>query len=272
MVKRGLGSGLSALLENNSDTLIQDKVELISVQQIVANEDQPRKFFDPDKLEELSNSIREQGIIQPILVQKKNEKYMIVAGERRYRASILAGLSEVPCIIKNYTPKDLVKISLLENIQRENLNPIEEADSYDKIMKEFNITQELLAKELGKSRTYISNSVRLLKLPEKIKQYIVDGKLSYTHARTLITIDSQKEQERLAEDIVNGKLNVRETEKLTSKKSTRPKKRSAEHDEIIKILKNYLGTKVEIQNSKIEIRFFGQEDLERIAELIVNFS
>lgn len=278
MVKRGLGSGLSALLENNSmQSAGTEKIELIDINNIKPNKNQPRKSFNEEKLTELSQSIKENGIIQPIVVQRKDNSYMIVAGERRYRASKMAQLKELPCIVKDYSDEQLIKVSLLENIQREDLNPLEEAETYKSIIKEFNLTQDTLAKELGKSRTHVSNMLRLLKLSDKVKSYILDGKLSYGHARTLVSIESVKEQEELAESMIFSNLNVRDSEKITKTKKTAKKgkmKEIPEYKDLEKKLRDYLGTKVKVVSGKslgkIEIDYFGDEDLERIYDLIRN--
>jgi len=279
-IKRGLGSGLSALLENNSDNSNQtEKIELINLENIKPNENQPRRFFDAEKLNELAESIKKNGVIQPIIVQKNLTDYTIIAGERRYRASKLAGLNQIQCIVKNYTPENLIKVSLIENIQREDLNPIEEAETFNQIIEKFNITQETLASEMGKSRTYITNSLRLLKLCDTVKNYIIEGNLSYTVARTLITLE-ENEQIQLAQKIIKNGLTARDVEKIVN--NTKPKQQKettkqstpSEYLEIEKKLKNYLGTKVKINHGdkvgKIEINYFGNDDLERILNLIEN--
>lgn len=280
MVKRGLGSGLSALIDSNINAELntndtsKEKVEKISIEKIYGNKEQPRKFFDEEKLNELAMSIKENGIIQPIIVQKEKDGYMIIAGERRYRASKLAGLTEIPCIVKNYEPETLIKISLLENIQREDLNAIEEAETYDRIIKTFSLTQDNLAKELGKSRTYITNSLRLLKLSPKVKQYIIEGKLSHTSARALITLD-EKDQEIMADKIINENLTTRTVEeKVVNKDPNKATKKvlPAEYAQIESNFKDFFGTKVKLyhgeKKGKIEITYFGDSDLERILNLL----
>ncbi len=280
--KRGLGSGLSALLESNSDVQLKEKdkkeeINILKLEKITPNVDQPRKIFNDEKLQELAESIKENGIIQPIIVQKQNDAYMIIAGERRYRASKLAGLTEIPCIIKDYTPETLIKVSLLENIQREDLNPLEEAETYKRIIDAFQITQETLAKELGKSRTYITNSMRLLKLSPYVKDLVIEGKLSQSHARTLITIEDFEMQNKLADKIINEKLNVRAVEDIQTANKTTVKTNTTklvipEYIEIENNLKNYFGTKVRIhkgpKSGKIEINYCNDDDLERILNMI----
>ena len=198
-VKKGLGRGLSELLGSNEVELPSQidttsaKVETISISLIKANPNQPRKYFDEEKLEELADSIKENGVIQPLIVQKDGSKYMIIAGERRYRASLIAGLEELPCIIKEYSDEQLMKVSLLENIQREDLNAIEEAETYQSIIEEFNITQDKLADQLGKSRTYITNSLRLQKLSNHVKDLVINKQLMHSVARALITLDNAEQ-------------------------------------------------------------------------------
>ena len=282
-VKRGLGMGLSDLLgvpelPSSVDTT-QEKVEIIKISNIKPNPNQPRKYFDEEKLQELSESIKENGVIQPLIVQQDGTKYMIIAGERRYRASKLAGVSELPCIVKNYSDEELIKVSLLENIQREDLNSIEEAETYQSIIEEFNITQDKLADQLGKSRTYITNSLRLLKLSEHVKNLIIKGELMHSVARALITLD-HKDQDKLADMIVKEGLNARQVEKyMTSKKDVDKKKVDKkplplEYSNIERNLKEFFGSKVILNHNdkdkkgKIEISYVGDEDLERILNLL----
>lgn len=283
-VKRGLGMGLSDLLgvgELPSQTIDEshDKIQTIKIGNIKPNPNQPRKYFDEEKLKELSESIKENGVIQPLIVQQDGTKYMIIAGERRYRASKLAGIEELPCIVKNYNDEELIKVSLLENIQREDLNSIEEAETYQSIIEEFNITQDKLADQLGKSRTYITNSLRLLKLSEHVKNLIIKGELMHSVARALITLD-HKDQDKLADMIVKEGLNARQVEKyMTSKKDVDNKKKEAkplplEYSNIERNLKEFFGSKVKLNHNdqdkkgKIEISYVGDDDLERILNLL----
>ena len=281
-VKRGLGMGLSDLLgapelPSNVDSS-SEKIEMIKISNIKPNPNQPRKYFNEEKLQELSESIKENGVIQPLIVQQDGSKYMIIAGERRYRASKLAGVSELPCIVKNYTDEELIKVSLLENIQREDLNSIEEAETYKSIIEEFNITQDKLADQLGKSRTYITNSLRLLKLSDHVKNLVIKGELMHSVARALITLDPN-EQNKLADMIVKEGLNARQVEKyMTSKKDVNkhlnPKVLPIEYANIERNLKEFFGSKVVLQHNdkdkkgKIEITYIGDDDLERILTLL----
>ena len=269
-VKRGLGRGLNDLLgvAELPSTIDQnlEKIEMIKISNIKANPNQPRKYFNEEKLNELSESIKENGVIQPLIVQKDGSKYMIIAGERRYRASKLAGILELPCIVKNYSEEELIKVSLLENIQREDLNSIEEAETYQSIIEQFNIPQDKLADQLGKSRTYIPNSLRLLKLSSHVKQLVIEGKLMHSVARALITLE-EKEQNELADLIIKEGLNARQVEKyMTSKKDANNKNNlkpvlPIEYVNIEKNLKDFFGSKVKLSHNnkkgKIEITYLG---------------
>ena len=231
--KRGLGKGLSALIPEQSqislfeDDLDKGPVVELDITSIESNKEQPRKTFEKEALEELTNSIKQYGVIQPIVVRKKGEKYEIIAGERRWRAAKEAKLNEMPCIIKEVDDKESLKLALIENIQRENLNPIEEAYAYKTLIDEYSLTQEEVAQALGKSRSYISNTLRLLNLDEEIIEYIHEGKITSGHGKALLGINDRKERLKLAKAIVEGNLNVRETEKIVSKsknkKATRRK-------------------------------------------------
>lgn len=285
--KRGLGMGLSDLLgapELPSNIEVDsEKIEMINISNIKPNPNQPRKYFNEEKLKELCDSIKENGVIQPLIVQKDGTKFMIIAGERRYRASKLAGIEELPCIVKNYTDEELIKVSLLENIQREDLNSIEEAETYQSIIEQFNITQDKLADQLGKSRTYITNSLRLLKLSDHVKNLVIKGELMHSVARALITLE-HKEQDNLADMIIKEGLNARQVEKyMTSKKDVEkqtseakkePKVLPIEYANIERHLKDFFGSKVKLvhndkeKKGKIEITYIGDEDLERITQLL----
>lgn len=284
-VKRGLGKGLDIMIpERIADTEIRkddvSRETLVSIHEIEPNKSQPRKKFDEDALQELSESIKQFGIIQPLIVQKRGKYYEIIAGERRWRASRLAGLKEVPVIIKDYTPQEIVEIALIENIQREDLNPIEEALAYQRLIQEFSLKQDELAERVSKSRVAITNSLRLLKLDKRVQQMLIDDLLSSGHARTLIPIEDSDLQHELACRVFDEKLSVRDTEKLVKQLfKEKPTKEIAATDENIFIyndleekLKNIIGTKVSISRKKknkgkIEIEYYSDEDLERIMDL-----
>ena len=297
-VKRnGLGKGLDSLIPDkkvklaSSGKLADSKKEepdnktggvLVNINQVEPNREQPRKDFDEDALMELADSIKQFGILQPLLVQKKKDYYEIIAGERRWRAAKLAGLKEVPVIIKDYTDQEIVEISLIENIQRENLNPIEEAMAYKRLLEEFNLKQDEVAERVSKSRTAVTNSMRLLKLSGRVQQMIVDDMISTGHARALLAIDDEEQQYMLANRVFDEKLSVRETEKLV-KALKNPKKeikkQKIEHtfvyDNLEEKMKNIIGTKVSVNpkangKGKIEIEYYSEEELERIYDLIMS--
>lgn len=244
------------------------------------NRKQPRKFFDEDALQELADSIRQFGLLQPILVQDRNDHYEIIAGERRWRAARLAGLKEVPVIIKNYTDQEIVEIALIENIQREDLNPIEEAQAYKRLLEEFNLKQDEVAERVSKSRAAVTNSIRLLKLGDKVQQMVIDDMISTGHARALLAVEDEEEQYALAQKIFDEKLSVREIEKLV-KNLHKPAKVKKLDDKALQAiyldiedrLKQKLSTKVAVTSKgegagKIEIEFYSHEDLDRILEMI----
>lgn len=276
MVRKGLGKGLGALIETaNQDDGI-GLVEL-KINEIEPNTHQPRKNFDDEKLIQLSESIKEYGIVQPIIVRKENDTYRIVAGERRWRAARLAGLNVVPVVIKDISNRQLMEIALIENIQREDLNPIEEAEAFDRLLKEFNMTQEELSKAVGKSRSAIANSIRLMSLCEEIKNFVVNGDLSNGHARTLIVIENKEMQKQIAAEIIEKGLNVRQTEILVKRLlSNKPKEKSTFKDEnFIEIedrLKGIFGTKVQLvsnnKKGKILIEYYSNDELQRILDLV----
>ena len=296
-VKRnGLGKGLDSLIPNKAEKTVkaekkpEEKKEerksesgeiLVKINQVEPNREQPRKEFDEDSLMELADSIKQFGILQPFLVQKKKDYYEIIAGERRWRAAKIAGIKEVPIIVKEYTNQDIVEISLIENIQRENLNPIEEAMAYKRLLEEFSLKQDEVAERVSKSRTAVTNSMRLLKLSPRVQQMIVDDMISTGHARALLAIDDEEQQYQLANRIFDEKLSVRETEKLV-KALKNPKKekknQKIEHtfvyDNIEEQMKNIIGTKVSVNpkangKGKIEIEYYSEEELERIYDLIM---
>lgn len=287
---RGLGKGLDSLIPTQSNTkkpvvkpvkeVIEKKDTLLKITEIEPNREQPRKNFDEDALIELSESVKQFGIIQPLIVQKKKDYYEIIAGERRWRAAKLAGLKEVPVIIKNYTEQEIVEISLIENIQRENLNPIEEAQAYKRLLKEFNLKQDEVAERVSKSRTAVTNSMRLLKLDDRVQQMVIDDMISTGHARALIAVEDKEQQYLIANQIFDDKLSVRETEKLVKglgKEKKQKESRKVENEFIYKNIeekfKAILGTKVQVNHKKdntgkIEIDYYSNEELERILDLI----
>jgi ParB family chromosome partitioning protein len=257
--KKRLGKGLSALI-NNEENVDQSRVEEIFVDQIEANPFQPRSNFDEDALKELANSIREKGVIQPITVRKiKAEKYQIVAGERRWRASKLVGLNKIPAVIRNFDDQEMLEIALIENIQREDLNPVEEAKAYKEMLDNFDITQADLAKQVGKSRSNVSNMVRLLKLADKVKNHLERGIITIGHARALLSLEKESTQVAACENIIIQDLTVRETENYVEKlknplKDKEKKKESSELSPIwqqaAEELGKKLGTKVKIKQRK----------------------
>lgn len=284
--RRGLGKGLSALIQDKekAEELISDvklnsseTVEEIELASIVPKSDQPRKIFDEDALNDLKASIKENGVIQPIILRRKDDVYEIIAGERRWRAAKAAGLERIPSIIREIDEETAAKISLIENVQRENLNPIEEAEAYKRLMSEYSLKQEELAKAVGKSRSYISNSIRLLNLDERIIGYIYEGKLTSGHGKALLAIKNREDQLKAADKIIETGMNVREAEekaKISKKKSKRNKKaKELFMIELEERLMGALGTKVTLSHGKksgrIEIEYYNDDDLERLIDLIV---
>lgn len=293
MAARGLGKGLDSLIPNAvgeakvKKEAIKENVDekggketVVKITMVEPNRKQPRKNFDEDALQELSDSIKQFGLIQPILVQDRKDHYEIIAGERRWRAAKLAGLKEVPVIIRNYSEQEIMEISLIENIQREDLNPIEEAQAYKRLLTEFHLKQDEVAERVSKSRTAVTNSMRLLKLCDEVQKMVVDDMISTGHARALISIEDPEEQYLIAQKIFDEKLSVREVEKLVKDLHKPPKPPKEEnktlqaiYQEISERLKQSLSTKVSVsakQNGagKIEIEFYNHEDLERLLERI----
>lgn len=287
----GLGRGLGALIEDTTPVEIvrpenaaaakdddsQDKVRYIKTFDIMPNANQPRKTFDEDKIQELANSILQHGVIQPIVLRKKDKGYEIVAGERRWRAAIKAGLSEVPCLVRELSDEQNMLIAIIENMQREDLNPIEEAEGLNQMIVTFGMTQEEVSKSLGKSRPYITNSLRLLKLPEYVRELVSEGKLSAAHGRTIVTIEDEAVRKALCDRIVKEGLSVRETERLAAevgklKKKPAKKQKSPDVRRVEAELKDILGTKINIEQKgskgKIEIEFYSRDELERLLELL----
>lgn len=293
MAARGLGKGLDSLIpdtigeskrksigEGNAEKGVKQPETFVKITMVEPNRDQPRKNFDEDALLELSESIKQFGLLQPILVQDRHTYYEIIAGERRWRAAKLANLKEIPVIIKNYTEQEIVEISLIENIQREDLNPIEEAQAYKRLLTEFNLKQDEVAERVAKSRTAVTNSMRLLKLCDEVQQMVITDMLSTGHARALLSIEDKEQQYIIAQKIFDEKLSVREVEKLVKnlnkpEKPVKEKERDLSfiYQEIEEKLKEYLATKVMVTSKgngsgKIEIEFFSHEDVDRIYELL----
>ncbi len=291
---RGLGKGLDSLIpsssapvkskaDNKAEATPEKPDTFVDINLVEPNREQPRKYFDEDALQELADSIKQYGLIQPILVQDRKTYYEIIAGERRWRASKLAGLKKVPVIIRNLSEQEIVEISLIENIQREDLNPIEEAQAYKRLLEEFNLKQDEVAERVSKSRTAVTNSLRLLKLCDEVQQMIISNMLSTGHARAIISVEDPEEQYALAQKIFDEKMSVREVEKYIKGmgKTAKPKKKKNESLEAIyesteEKLKNALGTKVAITSrgeegsGKIDIEFYSHDDFERIIEKLLS--
>ena len=287
--KRGLGRGLNALINTGTDTESKEdekesneyKEVFVNISLVEPNRNQPRKEFDKDALSELANSIKQYGILQPIIVQKNEDMYEIIAGERRWRAAKEAGLTEVPVIIRDYDKQKVMEISIIENIQREDLNPIEEAMAYQSLMEEYGLKHDELAEKVSKNRSTITNSMRLLKLSKNIQQMLIDGRISTGHAKVLLSVEDINEQEKIAQELIDKSLSVRELEKLV-KKYTKPRKKKDDKDdkdyslfyrEYEDRLKDILGTKVQINTKdknkgRIEIDYYSAAELERIVELL----
>ena len=298
--KRGLGKGLDSLIPNSvlkpatpeklaEENKVSVKTEekaaetMVKITKIEPNREQPRKYFDEEALNELAESIKHYGLISPILVQNKKDHYEIIAGERRWRAAKIAGLKEVPVIVREYTEREIAEIALIENVQREDLNPIEEAMGYKRLIEEFDLKQEEVAECVSKSRSAITNSLRLLKLSEEVQKYLVDGELSMGHARALLAVEDSEKQTFLAKKIINEKLSVRDVEKLVKNLDKPVKEKPAPDTQLQAIYESYeekikqsLATKVKISPSvktkgagKFEIEFYSTEDFERILERIM---
>ncbi len=289
-VKKGLGKGLDIMIPEQIVNKNEEKNEnvsretLVHISQIEPNKSQPRKKFDEDALQELADSIKQYGVIQPLILQKRDKFYEIIAGERRWRAARIAGLKEVPAIIKDYSPQEIVEIALIENIQREDLNPIEEAMTYQRLIQDFNLKQDEVAERVSKSRVAVTNAMRLLKLDIKVQQMLIDDMLSSGHARALIALENSELQFNIACRVFDEKLSVRETEKLVKNVlNEKPKKEIAATDEIDYIyrsledkIRTIIGTKVLIHNKKndkgsIEIEYYSKEELEKIIDVFESF-
>ncbi|KZE39388.1 stage 0 sporulation protein J [Brevibacillus parabrevis] len=277
-MSRGLGKGLNALITSN---LIEEgeQVKEVSVSEIRPNPYQPRKEFEQSAIDELAHSIREHGIIQPLIVRKSIKGFELVAGERRLRAAKLAGLKQVPVVVKAYTDQQLMEIALIENLQRENLNPLEEAEAYEKLIAYHEYTQEQLAQRIGKSRPHVANMLRLLQLPESIRKLVAATELTMGHARALLSVSDENMQMQLAKDVVEKGLNVRQLEEMVKQlnvsRETKKKKPAKNEPILIEMeerLRSRFGTAVKIKKGakrgKIEIDFYSQEDLQRIIEIL----
>ncbi len=299
VVKRGgLGKGLDSLIPANTkvpenekkvkvvekvvEKIVEKPTEIkVKINQVEPNREQPRKTFDEESIQELTESIRQFGVLQPLIVQDRGKYYEIIAGERRWRAAMAAGLKEIPVVIRKMTEQEIIEISLIENIQREALNPIEEAEAFKRLLTEFQLTQEEVAERVSKSRTAVTNSMRLLKLDERVQQMVIDKMLTTGHARALLSIEDGELQFQAANRIFNEKLSVRDTEKL-AKKIGKEKPTKKEEDSQLKAIfqdleekmKAALGTKVSInrrneQKGKIEIEYYSMEELERLMEIFI---
>ena len=275
--KFALGKGLGALIPDDINEGNEGKL-MISLNKIKSNIDQPRKSFDNEKIAELAESIKNHGIIQPLILKENGGGYIIVAGERRWRAAKMVGLKEVPAIVMDLTEKQVLEISLIENIQRQDLNPIEEALAYKKLLSDFNLTQEELSKRIGKSRTAITNTIRLINLDSRVQQYVIDGIISEGHGRALLSLEDGELQYIYSQNVIDEKLSVRELEKLIrnaslkSEKSEKNEELNPYYKDVRDRLQNYFGTKVNLSSKKnrgkIEIEYYSEEDLERILDII----
>ncbi len=288
--KTGLGKGLDSLIPVHNNTekemavvekVVEKKTDtVLRITEIEPNKGQPRKNFNEDALEELADSIKQFGLIQPLVVQKRDGYYEIIAGERRWRAAKKAGLKEVPVIIRDYTDEEMMEIALIENLQREDLNPIEEAQAYKKLINDYKLKQDEIAEKVSKSRVAITNSMRLLKLSEKVQDMIVDEMISSGHGRALLALNDKKMQEELANRIFDEKLSVRETEQIVKALNNPKEKKNKEeysdnfvYEKIENEFKEIIGTNVSIKRKsqdkgKIEIDYYSTEDLERIIDLM----
>ncbi|MBR6303544.1 MAG: ParB/RepB/Spo0J family partition protein [Lachnospiraceae bacterium] len=296
MAKKGLGKGLDSLIPmskkeaatpapatvKEASEAVKDGVTMVKITKVEPNREQPRRKFDEDALQELSDSIKQFGVLQPLVVQDRKDHYEIIAGERRWRASKLAGLKEVPVIIKDYTEQEIVEISLIENIQREDLNAIEEAQAYKRLAEEFNLKQDAIAERVSKSRSEITNSMRLLKLCPDVQQMIVDEMLSKGHARTLLAVEDPVKQYELAQRAFDEKLSVRDIEKLVKQldkpakeKPVTDEKLQMFYDDVAEKLKKALGTKVTISGKGkgagvLTVEFYNGDDLDKIVDKLNN--
>ena len=295
-VKKGLGKGLGNLIPESDkeaqktkvvEKVVEKKVivkepaeTIVKINEVEPNKNQPRRTFDEDALLELAESIKQHGVIQPLIVKKRDKYYEIIAGERRWRAAKMAGLKEIPVVIKDLSDQEIMEVALIENIQREDLNPIEEAQAYQRLIKEYNYKQDELAERVSKSRVAVTNSMRLLKLDERVQKMIIDDMISAGHARALLAITDSEKQYTIAMKVFDEKLSVRETEKLIKNldKQVKPKVNTTPENDFIyrdieNKLKESMGTKVIIPNKdnnqgKREIEYYSQDDFERIVDIL----
>lgn len=282
--KRGLGKGIDSMIPavNISNSKKEENgVTILKLNDVEPNKKQPRKLFNEDRLNELAESIKQHGIVEPLIVVKKDDYYEIVAGERRWRAARIAGLKEVPVVIKDYTPEQVVEIALIENLQREDLNPIEEAKAYKQLIDDYKLKQDDIAERVSKSRTTITNALRLLKLDERVQAMVIEECISSGHARALLAVDDKEEQYEIACRVFDQKMSVRETESLIKKlkkRDTIKEKEPLQNQEIYadfeEKLKRSMGTKVSINRKtntkgKIEIEYYSEDELDRIIDIIL---
>ena len=301
MAKKGLGKGLGAIfgedvVKESNEELTKVKRSLpaeeeetkgslmVKISLIEPNRDQPRKDFNEEELQELAESIKNYGVLQPLLVQKKGTSYELIAGERRWRAAKLAGLKEVPVVLREYSKQQAMEIALIENVQRADLNPIEEAQAYQQLVKEFHLTQEEIAARVSKNRATITNAMRLLKLDEEIQNLLIKGAISSGHARAILSLEDKKKKKKAAKEVLDKRLSVRETEKLVkrlARASAEKNERNEKKDDALALIfqdleermKTIMGTKVSIHNKdrnkgRIEIEYYSEAELERIVEMI----
>ncbi|MBN2654619.1 MAG: ParB/RepB/Spo0J family partition protein [Nitrospirae bacterium] len=275
-MKVALGKGLEALLPEKGDEVV-----FIEINKIIPNRNQPRKIFKDDALNELAASIKEKGVLQPVIVSRSGDgSFNLIAGERRWRASTIAGLKKIPALIKDVSSQDSVEIALIENIQREELNPVETAEAFNKLLKDFSLTQEVLSERVGKDRATIANYLRILKLPDDIKRYLYDSQLSLGHAKALLSIENKQKQIKAAREIISKGLSVRAAEALVKKLSDaketvkKKKEKSPEVADLEDRLIKSLGTKVKIhhkkKSGKIEIEYYSLDELDRLLEILLN--
>ena len=293
--RKGLGKGLDSLIPDNKSAKVQNPEQekkqedpasvsgeqMMKINMVEPNREQPRRNFEEDALLELADSIKQYGVLQPLIVRKRKDYYEIIAGERRWRAAKIAGVKEVPVIVKDYNEQEILEIALIENIQRENLNPIEEAMAFKKLLEEFNLKQDEVAERVSKSRTAVTNSMRLLKLDSRVQQMIVDDMISTGHARALLAIDDKELQYTLANKIFDEKLSVRETEKLIKSIKTPKKEKEKKiienafiYEDLEDKMKQILGTKVHVSakgkgKGKIEIEYYTDDDLNDIIDRLL---
>lgn len=280
--KFGLGKGLGALIPEEKEEIVvkENSSNLISINLIKPNNDQPRTYFDEQKILELSESIKEYGVIQPLILKKEKDNYIIIAGERRWRAAKKAGIKDVPAVIMDLSDKEVLEVSLIENIQRQDLNPIEEAIAYEKLLREFELTQEELSKKLGKSRVAITNSMRLLKLDNRVKDYLIDGVISEGHGRALLALSDKNTQYIIAQKVIDEDLSVRALENIVKNMKDSKSKEENEKSKTInpyyvdikEKLQQRFDTKVNINSKRnkgrIEIEYYSEEDLQRILDIL----